>query len=305
MTRNIRYFSAALLVSLPVWWTMNVSMAELQNILYWNELAVHPIDAHMFAAQVAAAKPIRKGRAVEPVVRGDAAYAIFLQDTGKTKLLYEKNSEQALPIASITKLMTALITLEEIPLTAVVSVNNQNFYVQDALYSMLIESNNDMAGAFADFKGQEYFMTAMNARARELGLTHTSFKNPSGLDLTEPPKPSNYSSAKDISEFVMYLLLEKPDVFDILSQQSAALYTVDRAFDHTMLNTNILISHPDETERLVGGKTGWTPLAQGSLVYVVKSPRQNGYIISVVLGSNDRFGDIKSIIDWTYEAFKW
>ena len=152
--------------------------------------------------------------------------------------------------------------------------------------------------------GEELFVQTMNQWAVELQLENTFFTNASGLDLENPEKkPSNYSSVKDVAQLSIFLLNNHPEIFDILSQQEFTLYTTDNIFHHIMINTNILLSHPDFETKTVGGKTGWTPLARGNLVHILKSPREKGYIITVVFGSEDRFGETKSLIDWIHKSY--
>jgi len=326
MTKNTRFFLASVLLSLPLWWGMNVSSVELTEIFFWQVLAQNPEILAAQASQIdlekqlMERKPLIRKDVQKPIVQARAAFSLAYLKEGNSKILFQQSSQNPQPIASITKLMTTLISLENYPLYSEVSIipnilntegdianflKGEVFLMQDLLYSALIESSNDAALALAEVMGEELFVQAMNQRAAELHLESTSFVNPSGLDLENPKEPSNYSSAQDIAQLTIYLLDNHPEVFDILSQQAFNLRTTDNTFHHTMENTNILLSHPDFKEKTVGGKTGWTPLAKGSLLHVLKSPKEKGYIITVVLGSEDRFGETKSLIDWIHQSYIW
>ena len=327
MTKNTRFFLASLLLSLPLWWGANISAGELTEIFLWRELTTNP---EILAAQVSqielekqlvAARPTLRKDVQEPTVQARAAFSLFYSHDGNGKVLFQQSSQSPYAIASITKLMTVLVALENYPLYSKVPITSnvlngegdianfqggEVFLMQDLLYSMLIESSNDAALALAEIMGEELFVQAMNQWATELQLENTFFANPNGLDLENPEKkPSNYSSAKDIAQLAIFLLNNHPEIFDILSQQEFTLHEADNTFHHIMTNTNILLSHPDLEAKTVGGKTGWTPLAQGSLVHVLRSPREKGYIITVVLGSEDRFGETKSLINWVHQAYIW
>lgn len=167
-----------------------------------------------------------------------------------------------------------------------------------------MESSNDAAIALSSLTGQEEFVGLMNFNARSLGLSQTFFSNPTGLDPKEPGAPVSYSTAQDVATLSIYLLRNHPEIFDILSQKEFALYTPDNQFHHTISNTNILLNDTEWQTKIIGGKTGWTILARGTLLHVVRGPR-NGIIINVILGSEDRFADMKTLLSWVYESHIW
>jgi len=326
MTKNTRFFLASVFLSLPLWWGTNISSVELTEIFFWQGFAQNPGILAAQASQIDLEKQLVERRPLlqkgvqKPTVQARAAFSLFYSKEGNSKILFQQSSQKPQPIASITKLMTTLVSLENYSLYSKVSITpnilntegdianflqGEVFLAQDLLYSTLIESSNDAALVLAEIMGKELFVQAMNQRAAELQLESTSFVNPSGLDLENPEQPSNYSSAQDIAQLTIYLLDNHPEIFDILSQQTFNLRTTDNRFHHTMTNTNIFLSRPDFKEKNVGGKTGWTPLAQGSLLHVLKSPREKGYIITIVLGSEDRFGETKSLIDWVHQSYIW
>jgi len=327
MTKNIRFFLVSVLLSLPLWFGANISSQELVDIFLWRELTTNPQILTAQAAQIdlekqlVAIRPTLHKDVQEPTIQARAAFSLFYSKDGKQEVLFQQSAQNPYPIASITKLMTVLVALENYPLRSEISItpnvlheegdianfqDGEVFFMRDLIYSMLIESSNDAALTLAEIMGEELFVKAMNQWAIELQLEDTFFANPSGLDLQGfKEKPSNYSSAQDLARLSIFLLDNHPEIFDVLSQQAFALRDTDNTLHHIMTSTNILLSDPDFEGKTIGGKTGWTPLAQGTLLHVLSSPREKGYIITVVLGSEDRFGETKSLIDWVHNSYTW
>jgi serine-type D-Ala-D-Ala carboxypeptidase (penicillin-binding protein 5/6) len=167
-----------------------------------------------------------------------------------------------------------------------------------------VESSNDAAAALAEVIGRGVFVELMNLEARELGLSNTYFFNPTGLDPDDPQGPVNYSTSKDLATLASYIIQTYPRIFDILVIAQQDLLQKG-TFHHTMKSANELLSFEGWPTPIVGGKTGWTPLAKGCLVLVLKSPKDQGYLVNVVLGSDDRFSQMKTLVNWTYDSFLW
>jgi len=237
------------------------------------------------------------------------AKAAIVLDRETGKILYEKNINERLPIASLTKLMAALIVVENTDLDEEVIVskkavetegNRVDLWPQEAisvknlLYGLLISSSNDAAVALAEHFGN--FVELMNERAKILGLKNTNFANPAGFD-----EPENFSTAYDLAQFTSFLL-DRPVIFEILRIPRARVYSTDGRINHLLLNTNKLLGVlPD----IIGGKTGFTEEAGETLILVIKEPTKNHLIISVVLRSNDKFEETKKLVKWVLEAYEW
>jgi D-alanyl-D-alanine carboxypeptidase len=103
----------------------------------------------------------------------------------------------------------------------------------------------------------------------------------------------------------MHLMEQHPQVFDILSQEELPLYTREGKFHHTIRNTNILLHYSEWPARIFGGKTGSTPLAKESLIMLLESPDYKGYIVNVVLGSQDRFLEMRTLLGWILQSYQW
>ena len=201
--------------------------------------------------------------------------------------------------------MTAVIVLEnynldeiiEIPLSAIRREGvrgdlkpDELITVRSLLSIMLIDSSNDAAFALA--KKRADFISLMNKKAKELGLANTHFSNSDGLD-----EPGNYSSALDIKKIFSYLVNTYPEAFEILKIKNMVVYSADGKIEHRLKNTNELLGNVDEVEV---GKTGYTDEAGGSLILLTKNN-----IITVVLGSPDRFSESEKLIQWLKSAYIW
>jgi len=145
----------------------------------------------------------------------------------------------------------------------------------------------------------------MNQEASFLGLENTFFVNHAGLDPDILGGPINYSTARDLFLLTRHLKTFYASVFEILGFQEHPLYTKDGRFHHTMENTNTLLSSNDWPTKVLGGKTGWTPEAKGALVLVLESPKAKGYLINVVLGSENRFYDMKKLVNWVFDSYRF
>lgn len=332
MTPNITFFLAAFLLSLPFWLGFNASSQTLSEAFFWKEMAENPellqaqVIQQKLQEQVLKERPIFKQDIIFPALQAQSSLSMFVRkdglpaQAGEAKILFEKEGAHRLPIASLTKLMTALVaskhydSIESIEISRSAVLEEQEvgylrvgdvFSMQDLLYPLLMESSNDAAAALAEIMGREAFVDLMNLEAKELGLEDTRFVNPTGLDPNNPADPLNYSTARDLAVLAGYLAKEHPDILQILSIKEQDLFTLAGAFHHTMKNTNELLSFEGWPTPIVGGKTGWTPLAKGCLVLVLQSPKGQGFLVNVVLGAEDRFSAMKTLVNWTYNSFTW
>ncbi|MBI4138472.1 MAG: D-alanyl-D-alanine carboxypeptidase [Candidatus Wildermuthbacteria bacterium] len=322
MTRNTRIFLGAFLASIPFWLFANTVSSGAQELLFWNNMA----DTQQASALSSLedmkwlARPVIKQTAPSLELAAQSAVSVLIKTTGEEKTLFKKNEGESLPIASLSKLMTALVAARTFNPKDIITISREAvreeesfgllkagdaFFAKDLLYPMLIESSNDAAAAFALEIGKQPFADLMNLEAKRLELSKTRFTNYAGLDPDSPEEPVNLSSALDVARIVRELKDQYPDIFSILRVQELPLYDSRGWFHHDMINTNELLSFTSWPTKVLGGKTGWTPLAQGTLALVLESPKQKGYIINVVLGSPDRFSDMKRLVNWTYNSYAW
>lgn len=313
ITRNLKVFLASLALTLLAGWGINMVQEP-----HANPQAITAQIAQLQLEQQLRQQYPQRNRGAQPLeLQASSTLAVYLKQDGTTKVLFEKNSEAPLPIASITKLMTALLALKNYTSDTTIAVTPEIletpgeagklkqgdvFSTRDLLYLSLMESSNDAAFALATPLGIQTFVALMNEEAERLNLRHTSFVNPTGLDGSEKV---NLSTAKDLVKFTRYLLENYPQIFDILSQNELPLFGPDGTFHHTMRNTNELLGYYDWPARTLGGKTGTSPQANQTLLFVVESPDRKGYIINVILGSENRFQEMRQLLQWILQSFQW
>lgn len=229
-------------------------------------------------------KPIRNRQIDNFEIAAQAAISVFIDKKGAEKILFEKDIVRPLPIASLTKLMSANVVLEY--------YNLNQPKVKETLYSLLILSDNKAANELAEFISKEGFLEVMNFEAKKLGLENTFFVNPTGLDPKKSGEPINYSTAKDLVKLAKYITFERPLIWkiSIIPEHKNAT------------NTNELLN---QISGIIGGKTGETPLAGKCLLLLVRAPKNKGFVVNVVLNSENHFEEMKKLIDWTKNAYKW
>lgn len=273
-----------------------------------EEKKEQPIQANVIQ-KTAEIFPIRNWSIDDPEIL--AKSAILVNSNQKDNILFQKNINEILPIASLTKIMTAIIVLENYSPEEIIKVSAQSvktngdtggliadeeLTVKDLLYIMLIESSNDAAVSLAtDNPRMSYneFINLMNSKAKELGLENTSFIDSAGLS------PENKSNVSEMAKLTKYAL-DFPVILDILKTPQSSIYSIDHRFIHNLTTTNKLLG---KIPQLIGGKTGFTDEAGGCMLTV--SNFNNNYLITVVLGSEQREGDTEKLIDWAQDAWLW
>ena len=247
------------------------------------------------------------------------ASSALVIDATTGKEIYKKNPAEKKGVASLSKIITAILGVEHLhladPITATKEATlmegdagsihpGEQFTFEQLLQTMLIESSNDAATAIAEHIGrklgattfeesQQIFVDLMNQKAGELGLLNTTFKTPTGLD-SDTSTISNYSTAEDLSHLILYSL-KYPEIWQISASENAS-FTSLGGFSHSLHNINIL-TH--DTSGIKGGKTGYTDLSGGSVI-VLADDEKGGQKIIIILNStfDGRFNDAKSLIQW-------
>lgn len=255
--------------------------------------------------------PIRDFNVPEPLLSARAAIAYDVR-SGRT--LFSKNEDAQLPIASITKVMTAVIVLENLDLEEVYTIavedlnldgfgadffNREKLSGRDLLKAMLIESSNDAASVFlsAGHESGIDLIKLMNEKARLLEMSNTHYNDPAGLD-----DNNTYSSVNDQIELFKYVTMNHAEIWEILSTQSTDIFSVDGRIKHTLINTNRLLG---TIKGFVGGKTGMTDGAQGTMSAVINVNSEGDSFIVIVLGTKDRFKEVGDMINWVLVAHTW
>ena len=307
--KGLKFFLIAFILSLPFWWGINALTNHLENYFYAQ--ISQPFQEMSFV------KVPEKPQKPNLDLQTKAAISVKINEVGREKILFRKNIDQPLPIASLTKLMTAVIVLEnseddslskkvivspkaasqeDVPVFGNLK-SGDKLSVKKLLELMLIYSSNDAAWALSEVIGQEYFIEKMNQKAEILGLENTHFVNPTGLDPEnllynlDNLDYFNYSTARDLVKLAQYILKEHPLIFEISIQEP--LYKIkDGIFDLFL------------TQEVIGGKTGYTDEAGGCILFVFKNDEGNLFI-NVILGTpsaSARIAEMQKLIDYASEA---
>ncbi len=237
-----------------------------------------------------------------------SARAAALYEPETDTFLYQKNEDARLPMASTTKIMTALIALESLDRDKTVEIDERAVGVEgssvyltagelinsyDLVYCLLLQSANDAAEALAYeiAGGISEFADIMNERASSLGLSDTSFKNPHGLD-----EENHYTTAHDLA-IIAAEALRNDDFRLISSTYKKVIYSSEKA--RTLVNHNKMLKAYDGC---IGVKTGYTKSSGRSLVSAAE--RDGLTMISVTINAPDDWRDHKKLLDFGYSLLR-
>lgn len=250
--------------------------------------------------------PVLKDGAKYPIL---SAQSVMVVDLNSGVTLYEKDPNKALLPASTTKIVTALVAIDTYAPDQVLKVGRVTVEGQkmglvmgeemkfiDLLNGLLIYSANDAAEVLANNHpgGRDLFIGLMNKKVKDLGLNNTHFSNPTGLD-----NGAQYSTTRDLA-VVAKVAMQNPTFAQIVGTKEKTVKSVDNRFAHRLVNINKLLG---EVPGVLGVKTGWTENARENLVtYIDRDGRK---VMTVVLGSSDRFGETKELIEWVYSNYIW
>lgn len=257
--------------------------------------------------------PVMSNNTIQPQIEAKSAIAMDL-DSGV--ILFEKNMREQLPMASLTKIMAAILILESHDLSEVVTVEDnygnlkadevgvriwlrqyEKMTVENLLISLLVRSAGDSALALATYHSGsvEAFVDEMNERAKILNLKDTHFINPIGLDAD-----GHYSSAYDLAILTKYAL-RFPSFRNIVKIKKATVRSTNNKVKHEFNSTNYLLNSYLDIQ---GVKTGTTDGAGACLINLARN--ENGReILTVLLNSPDRFQENKGMIDWVFRSHRW
>lgn len=232
------------------------------------------------------------------------AGAWSLYDATAGVFLAGLDADVSRPMASVTKVMTALVARDNLDLSTRVRVSEtaagvgesevglvpgERWTVENLLYALLVRSANDAAVALAEATAGSVpaFADLMNAKAEELGLTGSSFSNPHGLD-----EDGHYATANDLAVLGAELL-EDEVLAEIVRTRTVVFRPAPNGSSRIVRNTNRLLGlYPD----IAGVKTGFTGLAGRVLISALHTPER--MIVGVVMGSEDHFADSRELLEY-------
>lgn len=268
-------------------------------------------------------------RAFAPQLSVPTAHASVILDAGTGHELFASHADEPRQIASLTKLFTAIIAVEQVKdLDSLVTIDREAIFtegtrigcprsgfcngnrlkpgeqlsVRALLHAMLMNSANDAAMAIAKHIDgtADAFVTRMNERAKELGLTNSHFCTPSGLEIDGQEKLC-YSTARDVAK-IAAVALDYPLLWNIMQSEKMTIVSADGTAQHEIFNTDQLLG---SMPNLLGTKTGFTPLAGYSLLAVANNPQGEHPVIAVVLSDPYRWDSIRAMFAWSFQAYDW
>ena len=234
-----------------------------------------------------------------------SAKSAFVYDLTTDKILFEKNLAEKLPMASLAKIMTSIIALENYKEDDKVKVrkedlvgensmglsNGEVLTVEELLYGLILPSGNDAAEALARnySGGRQEFIKAMNNKAKSLGLSSTNFTNPTGLE----GDGRQYTTVYDLLVITKHAMR-----FELFRKVVSTFeYSIEQTRNHKAFyfqnETNLLTSYPG----VKGVKTGYTE--EAGLCLVTYLDYHGHEIIGIILGSNNRREEMKELLDYS------
>lgn len=247
---------------------------------------------------------------VPSFVKAYSAECMIAMDMDSSKVLYEQNAYKEKLIASTTKIMTTIVSIEQMDLDTEITVDERvlkaygsGIYIEvgetmtlrDLLYGLMLRSGNDAAIIIANgvAGSMEAFVTLMNQKAYELGMSHTSFYNSHGLE--ENDGTGNTSTAYDMALLMSYAM--KNEQFREITGTKNYVGKSDKKTYH-WVNKNKLLQNYEYT---IGGKTGFTEKARRTLVTAASKEGRN--ITIVTLNDGNDFQDHKNLYEVLFSSF--
>ncbi|RNB84892.1 D-alanyl-D-alanine carboxypeptidase family protein [Brevibacillus panacihumi] len=248
-----------------------------------------------------------KANAGPPNISAESAALI---DVASGRMLYSKNGDKKMRIASLTKTMTAIVAIETGQLKEEVTVppeavgvegssiylkKNEKLTLEELLYGLMLRSGNDAAVAVATHVGGSVpgFVYLMNEKAALIGMTHTNFTNPHGLDDSN----MHYSTAEDMALLSAYAL-RNPTFRQIVSTKVKDISWEGEEYDRRLLNKNKLLHLYNGAD---GVKTGYTKLAKRCLAS--SATRDGRQLAAITLNAPDDWNDSAQLLDWGFRHF--
>ncbi|MEI6528243.1 MAG: serine hydrolase [bacterium] len=242
--------------------------------------------------------------------------SVLLNGSRLTTIAY-KNSTTSLPIASLTKLMTALVATEQLNQDKLIQITPEQLTGQSSLNStvlavgekykvstltklMLIASDNFAAEILTSQFPNNKFVALMNKKSQDLGMTDTYFTNPNGLDNISGPQ--NTSSAEDLSKLITYIFFEQKGILDLTTIKKTEICSTSNVCQE-IRSTDELLSDDTIGSKIIGGKTGTTILAKQNLILMVETT-DGQKIVAVILNSDNRFDEMKTLLKSSISAIK-
>ncbi len=253
------------------------------------------------------------------------AQSAVLMDAESGRVLYEKEGNKILAMASTTKIMTCILALERGKLDDVVTVSSnavdqpkvhlgmrekEQFVLRDLLYSLMLESHNDSAVAIAEHIGgsTEGFANLMNEKAKELGCNHTYFITPNGLDAVDD-KGMHATTATDLARIMSYCIMESPKKEEFLEITGTATHSFSNVEDTRTFSCSNRNTFLEMMEGAISGKTGFTGKAGYCYVGAVRQGKRTFVVALLACGwpnnKNYKWKDTKKLMEYAVDNYEY
>ncbi|MDP3645686.1 MAG: L,D-transpeptidase family protein [bacterium] len=238
-----------------------------------------------------------------------SAQSFLIADISSGKVFAEKDAAEKLPIASLSKLLVALVANETIHFDRTLTISKDDrvqsegtpgsllagdtFTVGDLLYPLIMESNNAVAYALARYEGESMFVQWMNDKARAIGMSDTFIEEPSGLS------ENNTASARDLFKLMKYIHDSQSFILNV-SRTPTKKIIAESGRSYMIGNFNVFAGNP----QFLGGKTGYTDEAHETMTAIFEVPigKEKATVAIIVLGSKDRKADVERLLAWFKSA---
>jgi len=272
--------------------TPNYSLRRYTSLLYTPQDVNHALEEYNLFHNLSC----------RPVISSTAGEGLIINKDFSNKLVFfEKQIDKTEPIASLTKLMTAVIAWENIDHDKIITLSSraissfgdfgdfqkgEQFKAVDLVRGMLLSSSNDAAFALAEQLGVRKFVFLMNQKTKELDMKQTNFVDPAGLSL------SNRSTATDLTLLTLYILENIPEIFSTTKNSQIAIQELKSGRMKTIHNAHKLAKNTE----FLGGKTGFLlNLDKGSLLSLFRYQEYTVCIIVLHGGWTSRYSDTKAV----------
>ncbi len=295
-----------------------ISLIPVFLFLTWENTVVYP--PYYYLLSVPNTYPQRVWTVPEPDIKARSFLLAFVDNKGKTTVLFEQNSKVSYPIASLSKLFSvAVIKKLGVPPYIVIDPKTVDLDTKpkykgkeiisgsQAIISALLESSNTAMQNLANSVDRKTFKKGIERLKKELELSQTILYTPTGLPYENK---ENRSSARDLLKLVVYLLQNSENIpeLKITSREKYPILDINGKLSHTAYNTNLWFKRKEEdiTKYIIWQKTGWTKEARGCQITVFQHPKNPDYkLITIVLGTEDRENESRKLFEWGVKAFRW
>lgn len=224
---------------------------------------------------------------------------------GENENIFELNAQKRWPIASLTKLMSSIIAIEEIGINNAIDISQkaidtegmsgefiarETFRASDLIKAMLMVSSNDATMALAEKNGEKKFIESMNKKAEELKMAETNFSEPTGLSYL------NQSTPESLVKLANYIYFYHPEIFEMSAVKERKIFNLNSTTFKKLININQFAGENDFEIQFLGGKTGYISDETGrNLVAIFK--KNDKIILTIILGAENAFEETKKMLE--------